>query len=402
MANKKTNEDYEIMRQYSLSTAVDRKIINNASNQLDIAGANVATAEKFVDESLLLKKELLHLFATARKEGMTADLQKRIINTRNQLSALTAPKMLEQEAVETQEIFQSYNEMTQSNIEFAKKMDIDLSNPYFAALSNIDSYILYQELSEKFDLLNLDKYDYAFAAAVGLTCGGIDALLIGTAGNESKDIGKLAQKNDAFFDKLVQQYAKKCGWEGPKIHAYGTQSNATKSACGYLERTYPVNYDHRYKSDFDEAKLFQNFGLDDLSAKNHHLKSFGHSPLGLIIAVFDLLQNKATYYDSTNGKIIRAVGKYSQKAIEEGKEVKTVSEAVVRWFSHLMSDIAGASGSSGRGSGIPTGMESILQTFNFGKIPLANDSSGTIGEAITKMFENGFDFRFSVATSISV
>jgi len=66
-------------------------------------------------------------------------------------------------------------------------------------------------------------------------------------------------------DTAVQKFAKFCGWKGPK-----EGSDPVASAIGFLERNFKVNYDHQHGTAV--GKRF------DMSTKNHHLKSLGHSP----------------------------------------------------------------------------------------------------------------------------
>ena len=394
MSNKKTKQDYETMRQQAVSTAVDSKILDQGALQIDIATRNVDVLNRYMDTRLELKRELLELVKDTKKNGMTEEKQKRIYEIMKLLESQEVPKVQKNQVIETQNIDATVLEIKQSNIEFAKKYDIDLSNPYMSSLSNYDRRLLEEELSSKFDLLKLDKYDYAFAAAVGLLCGAIDAILIGTASNDKNEMGKLAQKTDEAFDKMVMKYAKLCGWTGPKVSSNGTSNDSLKSAIAFLERNNPVNYDQRLSSDTNSV-------IQGMTPKNHHLLSLSHSPLGLLFAVIDLMTNKATFFDPGTGKICRIAGNWAKGASDSGKDqIGSVAEAIARWFGHLVSDVAGNSGSEGRGMGIPTGVQSILQTFRFGKIPLGDDSYGTIAEAVQKMFENGYDFRFNFATAI--
>lgn len=384
MSGFKTNRENEILKNYAVSAAVDSKILDKGTFQIDQAISNIQKVDTALDDEILLKKRLLVLMTEAKKSGMTPNIRSEILEIRRKLQSISAPQITVSERIETQEIVRSYDEMVVSNREFAEKYDINLSNPFLDSFSNIERTVITNELSEKFDLLKLDKYDYAFAAAVGLIGGIIDALLVGTASNKFENIGKLAQFTDKGFDKLVQQYARHNGWKG----ARKASANSTKSAIGFLEKKFPVNYDARYTKDVQ-------YLFTGLNPSNHHLLSLDHSPLGLLIGVIDILQGKATFFCHDTGKFMRIPA-------EKNSEINGVCKAIHRWFGHCVSDVAGASGSKTRGSGLPTGMESILQTFNFGKIPISNKKYGTIAETSVKMYENGFDLRFSVATAIPV
>ena len=97
--------------------------------------------------------------------------------------------------------------------------------------------------------------------------------------------------SDNATNSLVERFAKLNGWNGPKGN-----SDPTKSAIGFLERNFKVNYDHQHGS------LVNDFMA--MSASNHHLKSLAHSPspLGLIFSLLDQFRGTATFID--NGQLI--------------------------------------------------------------------------------------------------
>ena len=151
MSNKKTRQDYEIMRQQAVSTAVDSKILDQGALQIDIATRNVDVLNRYMDTRLELKRELLELVKDTKKNGMTEEKQKRIYEIMKLLESQEVPKVQKNQVIETQNIDATVLEIKQSNIEFAKKYDIDLSNPYMSSLSNYDRRLLEEELSSKFD-----------------------------------------------------------------------------------------------------------------------------------------------------------------------------------------------------------------------------------------------------------
>lgn len=395
MVNKKTKQDNELLSAYAESVAVDRETLNRGAAQLDAAIAASEHLNAYLDKKNELKKQMLEVLAEMRKSGKTAELNAELLRIQQEIKLLEAPKQQQFEQVRTQEVVHSFDAMKASNDEFAKEYGLDLSNPFAAAFTNYERAIVSNELAEKFELLRLDKYDYAFAAAVGLIGGIVDAVLIGTASRDGASMGKLAQWNDKMFDKMVQIYAKHNGWNGPR-----GGSDPTKSAIGFLEGHFEVHYDQRFADDFPNLPYGE---LKGMNPSNHHLSSLSHSSslLGLISGIMDLMQGKATFVDTQGLKIIRI-------DIPTDKQVKgtnSIIEAAQRWFGHTMSDIAGASGSKGRGAGLPTGFQTILQSFRVGKIPIKDGSEteyGTIGDAVRKMYENGYDFRFQTATAIPV
>ena len=70
-----------------------------------------------------------------------------------------------------------------------------------------------------------------------------------------------------------------------------------------------------------------------------------------------------------------------------------------------MSDIAGSSGNrgqgEGRGSGISAPFMELFETCNFGSFQVGNDRQN-LATVMTRVFQEGYDFRFSVATAIPV
>lgn len=408
MENKKTKKENAILSAYAESVAVDRETLNRGAVQLDAAIATSEQLSTYLDRKNELKKQMLEVLTEMRKKGKTAELNAKLLRIQQEIKSLEAPKQQQFEQIQTQEIVHSFDEMKASNEEFAQAYGLDLSNPFVAAFTNSERAIVSNELAEKFDLLRLDKYDYAFAAAVGLIGGIVDAVLIGTASRDASDMGKLAQLNDKAFDKMVQVYAKHSGWNGPR-----SNSDPTKSAIGYLEKQFPVHYDQRYakdiqnileNSDVVQSQVFQDNVLSGMNPSSHHLQSLSHSCsiLGLISGVLDLLQGKASFFDPNSQKIVR-INVPNGGSLQGSNSIVTATQ---RWFGHMMSDIAGGSGASGRGAGLPTGVQTVLQSFQFGKIPIKESGGsmtyGTIADVTQKMYENGYDFRFQTATAIPV
>ena len=70
-----------------------------------------------------------------------------------------------------------------------------------------------------------------------------------------------------------------------------------------------------------------------------------------------------------------------------------------------MSDIAGSSGNrgqgEGRGSGLPAPFMELFGTCNFGSFQVGNDRQN-LATVMTRVFQEGYDFRFSVTTAIPV
>lgn len=77
------------------------------------------------------------------------------------------------------------------------------------------------------------------------TCGVIgrliDIFLVGAPGK-----GKLTRLADNAVNSTLEKFASAFGWKGRS-----EVSDPTKSAIGFLERKFKVNYDHRHGGDVD-------------------------------------------------------------------------------------------------------------------------------------------------------
>ena len=234
---------------------------------------------------------------------------------------------------------------------------------------------------------NCDKYDYMLAGTCGLIGGLIDIFLVG-----SPDKGYLTHFADDITDKAVMKFAKWNGWSIKE----GNEETVNK-AIGFLEKKFAINYDHRHS--VDVGNQF------NMSTKNHHIKSLGHSPdlLGLFFSILNQFTNTASFVDK--GKIITidtAVYSTTNKPFElQGHNVPSkIFCGFCNWLGHLFSDIAGSSGARGgdsRGSGIPIPFYSMLQFCEFGEFGKDRQSFATIA---VRVFQEGYDFRHGIALAI--
>lgn len=229
-----------------------------------------------------------------------------------------------------------------------------------------------------------DKNDYLAAVACGAIGGAVDIFLVGSP-NDSI-IGKWT---DAQTEKMVKQFARKMGWN-PKE---GNQDKLA-SAIGFLERKYAINYDQRTTADV--AGAFQ------MSTKDHHMKSLAHSPdiIGLFFSVLNQFTSTSTFV--SDGQIITIQTETFE--LEGHTFISKIFCGVANWLGHLMSDIAGSSGSAGngrRGTGIVMPFYELFELCNFGhfQVGKAKQSLAVIAE---RAFKEGYDFRFGVATAYPV
>jgi len=220
----------------------------------------------------------------------------------------------------------------------------------------------------------LDKYDYLTAAGTGVVAGLIDVFLVRSPKNS-----KLVDWTDGqVVDNYVKSFAKLTGWES---------DNNVKSAISHLERKFSVNYDQRHTGDIG--------GIFKMSAKNHHMKSVAHSPdiIGLFFSILNQITGTSSFF--ANGKLI-TVSSSTQELIG-GNFISKIFCGFVNWFGHLMSDIAGSSDAKGRGTGIVAPFYELLELCKFN-----NSDYGDLATIATKAFEQGYDARFALTTSIPV
>ena len=250
------------------------------------------------------------------------------------------------------------------------------------------SYTLLRNSSESQMLLlendKCDKYDYLAAVACGAIGGMIDIFLVGAPGDS-----KLGSWTDAQTDNAVKGFAKMVGWN-PKE----TQQGNVASAIGFLEKKFKVNYDQRSTTDVG--------GIFNMGTKNHHIKSLSHSPD--IIGLFFSLLNQFTSTSSfiTDGRVITINTETFE--LQGSNFISKLFCGIANWFGHVMSDIAGSSGSrgnAGRGTGVGLPFYELFQFCKFGKFNVGKDKQDLATIAV-RAFQEGYDFRFGLATAIPV
>ena len=263
--------------------------------------------------------------------------------------------------------------------EYARANDIDLKkDPFDVLLSPHQKAHLMRRIDEDFEQPGrCDKWDYVIAATCGALAGVVDAVFVGAPGSV------LGNMTDRGANALVERFAKLCGWSGPH-----KGSDPTRSAIGFLERRFPVNYDHPHGVDVG--------GVFDMSPSNHHLKSLAHSPspIGLFFSVLDQFTGEASFV--ADGRLIRIT---SESKLQGGDLVSKLFAAFCNWLGHIMSDVAGASGATGKGSGVSIPFYELLQFLDVGQF---GKEKRSIAELAVKVFEQGYDARFGAALSVPV
>ena len=228
-----------------------------------------------------------------------------------------------------------------------------------------------------------DRYDYLAACACGALGGMIDIFLVGSPGNSA--IGKWT---DAQVDNAVMKFADVCGWK-----PCAGKENSIASAIGFLEGKFKVNYDQRHSGDI--GNLF------NMSTRNHHMKSLGHAPdiIGLFFSILNQFTSTSSFVSSAQLITIT-----SDSTLQGGNFIAKLFCGTANWFGHIMSDIAGSSGSrgnNGHGSGVVIPFYELFQFCTFGKFSVGKDKQD-LATIATRAFQEGYDFRFGLALAIPV
>lgn len=269
---------------------------------------------------------------------------------------------------------------------YAQNKGIDLTVDPFENLMTPTQRVSFEKMvKDEFSLKSAccDKYDYMIAGTCGVIGGLIDVFFVGLPGE-----GKLTTFTDGAVDGAVENFAKLFGWKGEKE---GTDS--TKSAIGFLERNFKVNYDQATTNGANGT----DGAVQNLSPKNHHLKSLGHSPdiIGLFFSILNQFTSTSSFI--SNGKIITIDSDTFE--LQGDTFIAKVFCGFVNWVGHLFSDVAGSSGASGRGAGIPIPFYNLLLLIDAGEFGKDRQTFATIA---TKVFEQGYDFRHGLALAIPV
>ena len=246
---------------------------------------------------------------------------------------------------------------------------------------NIQSIREDKDLKAVFYHDKCDKYDYLIAAGCGVIAGLVDIFLVG----EPRD-SKLQVWTDAQVDKTVMAFAKTCGWT-PKAG----KENSVASAIGFLEKKFPVNYDQRHTGDVG--------ALFTMGTKNHHMKSLAHSPdvIGLFFSILNQFTSTSSFLH--DGQLITI--QTDTFELQGHDFVSKLFCGVTNWFGHLMSDVAGSSGATKRGSGVVIPFFELFQLCDFGSFQVGKHRN-TLATVATKVFQEGYDARFGLTMAIPV
>ncbi|MBR9883764.1 MAG: hypothetical protein GYB21_08955 [Oceanospirillales bacterium] len=370
---------------------VQKHQLDQGQKQLGDVNAKLASLEQQASESDDLLDDMLEMMeASLQEQGIAYDefensdysieIEAALTITQDELAAID-PGLSLLDTLDKASLL-DWNAYLDEVQLYAARNEIDLDEDPFSQLMTESQRIeIEKRINDEFTFkqASCDKYDYMIAGTCGLIGGLIDVLFVGLPGE-----GKLTQLADNAVDSAVERFASFNGWEGPR-----EGSDPTSSAIGFLERKFKVNYDHRHGGDVD--------GLFKMSTKNHHIKSLGHSPdlVGLFFSVLGQFTNTAHFVDS--GKLIVIDTETSE--LQGSNFVSKIFSGFVNWLGHLFSDVAGSSGATGRGSGIPIPFFSLLQFVEVGEF---GQHRQTFAKISVQVFEQGYDFRHGLAMAIPV
>lgn len=255
-------------------------------------------------------------------------------------------------------------------------------------MTNLQVYESNELKKEEWNNVKCDKYDLMIACSCGAIAGLIDIFLV-----VKPKKSKLGNITDDAADELVKKFAKMNGWN-PRA---GNENNVG-SAIGFLERNFKVNYDQKNTQDVN--------GLFNMSSKNHHYKSLSHSPdiVGLFFSILDQFTNKSSFFN--DGQLIRINTSGGGFKLDGNNLHSKLYCGFCNWLGHIMSDLAGSSGSrgkglKGRGMGVSIPFFEFFQLCNFGSFQIEKDRQD-LATLMTRVFQEGYDLRFLGAMAIPV
>lgn len=130
------------------------------------------------------------------------------------------------------------------------------------------------------------------------------------------------------------------------------------------------------------------------------MKFLIHSPniIGLFFSILNQFTETSTFI--ANDKLVTISTEIYE--LQGGNFISKIFSSVVNWFEHLMSDIAGSSGTTGRRSGIVMPFYELFGLCNFGNFNVENNIINDLATITTKDFESKYDARFTLTMTIPV
>ena len=196
-----------------------------------------------------------------------------------------------------------------------------------------------------------DRVDYALAISSGVFCGLLDSLFVGEF-----SLNEAGRWGNEKVERFVMHIAKSQGYGGDTL----------AGAVKYLEDTFPIPAD----------KATAQFG----GGLQHHLRDFSHhpTPVGLVCSI--LTQFTGKVYGTDVSGAFHGVNLSDDGLALIGRSVpEKIMFGVLNWAFHLVSDMAGSSGSILKGSlgtGLPGPLVSLLKELSSTPLFQKSDGSG--------------------------
>lgn len=368
---------------------VQKHQIDQAQMKMSELGSRLNEMDQTADETDAMLDEILGILGDSDISVAEKDINYEELLAETE-KILTSDIEIDHESLDTLDLINSedindWNKYQKAALEYVNRNNIDItSDPFERLLTDSQRIEIEKKIQEDFTHKSAacDKYDYMLAATCGLIGGLIDVVFVGTPD------GALTKVADNFVDSSVEKFAGLFGWEGAS-----QGKDSTKSAIGFLERQFEINY--------DQATTNGEYGtggaVKNLSTKNHHVKSLGHSPdlIGLFFSILNQFTNTSSFV--SDGKIITIDTKTHE--LQGGNVIAKIFSGFVNWLGHLFSDMAGSSGATGRGSGIPIPFYNLLLLLDVGEF---GKNRQNFAKVATQVFEKGYDFRHGLAMAVPV
>ena len=196
-----------------------------------------------------------------------------------------------------------------------------------------------------------DRIDYALAISSGVFCGLLDSLFVGEF-----SLNEAGRWGNEKVERFVMHVAKSQGYGGDTL----------AGAVKYLEDAFPIPAD----------KATAQFG----GGLQHHLRDFSHhpTPVGLVCSI--LTQFTGKVYGTDVSGVFRSVNLSDDGLALIGRSIpEKFMFGVLNWAFHLVSDMAGSSGSILKGSlgtGLPGPLVSLLKELSSTPLFQKSDGSG--------------------------
>ena len=196
-----------------------------------------------------------------------------------------------------------------------------------------------------------DKADYALAVTSGVLAGLVDSLFVGEFSLEYAN-----QWGNQQAEKLVLKVAKYQGYGGTDLG----------QAIKHLEYQFPIAAD----------KATAAFG----GGLQHHLRDFSHhpTPVGLVCSILTQFTGNVYGTDVAGAFQCVPLNKDGLNLVGQSFPEKIMFGAV-NWFFHMVSDVAGSSGTVMKGSfgtGLPGPLASLLKEFSSTRLFKKQDAKG--------------------------